>query len=177
MTRKIETGLNLQAIRDALNFETWEQVEPDREERRVYLGTVFALTPSGKYYMPYACSNVAACPVCKGSGTIGAHRKRRIRAKAKARANELIADAIRRYGRGSDGVRAQYAMRQRADRLADGFSCPRCEGIGSAEARDDEVWQEQAESELNSIGACLTSGDGDPCDLFACESRDVSESE
>jgi len=26
--------------------------------RRVYLGTVFELLPSGKYYMPYACSNV-----------------------------------------------------------------------------------------------------------------------
>lgn len=35
---------------------------------QVYLGTVFALTPSGKYYMPFACSNVASCPECGGDG-------------------------------------------------------------------------------------------------------------
>ena len=34
--------------------------DPDVEDDicAVFLGTVFALTPSGKYYMPWACSNV-----------------------------------------------------------------------------------------------------------------------
>jgi len=34
----------------------------------LYLGTVFALTPSGKYYTPYANSNVEDCPRCHGTG-------------------------------------------------------------------------------------------------------------
>ena len=34
--------------------------DPDVEDDicSIFLGTVFALTPSGKYYMPWACSNV-----------------------------------------------------------------------------------------------------------------------
>jgi hypothetical protein len=35
---------------------------------QAYIGTVFALIPSGKYYMPWACSNVEACPECDGDG-------------------------------------------------------------------------------------------------------------
>jgi hypothetical protein len=42
--------------------------EPDDEGRMietVFVGTVMALTPSGKYYLPFACSNVEVCPRCK----------------------------------------------------------------------------------------------------------------
>lgn len=34
----------------------------------LYLGTVFSIMPSGKYYLPFACSNVDACNRCKGKG-------------------------------------------------------------------------------------------------------------
>ena len=34
----------------------------------LFVGTVFSLTPSGKYYLPFACSNVELCPRCKGTG-------------------------------------------------------------------------------------------------------------
>lgn len=33
-----------------------------------FLGTVFSVMPSGKYYMPWANSNVDLCPRCKGNG-------------------------------------------------------------------------------------------------------------
>lgn len=33
-----------------------------------YLGSVFGLLPSGKYYTPFASSNVDACSRCKGEG-------------------------------------------------------------------------------------------------------------
>lgn len=33
-----------------------------------YLGSVLSFCPSGKYYLPFACSNVELCPRCKGSG-------------------------------------------------------------------------------------------------------------
>lgn len=37
-----------------------------------FVGTVFTLTPSGKYYTPFACSNVEPCPECDGDG----HRRK-----------------------------------------------------------------------------------------------------
>lgn len=55
----MNTGLKFDAIKVELEKAEWEQdEEPDREVRRIFLGTVFALAPSGKYYMPWACSNV-----------------------------------------------------------------------------------------------------------------------
>lgn len=47
-------------LRRLVNEQPWE-VDPEddtREERRVYLGTVMSLYPSGKYYTPFACGNV-----------------------------------------------------------------------------------------------------------------------
>ena len=58
-------------IADAVkNIDTWETGE-DWEGNKIksyFLGTVFCLYPSGKYYMPFACSNVELCPKCKGEG-------------------------------------------------------------------------------------------------------------
>jgi hypothetical protein len=53
----METGLNVQAIREELSGLEWE-LSDDGYKRSVYIGTVFNLAPSGKYYMPWACSNV-----------------------------------------------------------------------------------------------------------------------
>ena len=38
----------------------------DEKIQLVFLGTVFALAPSGKYYMPWACNNLTVCPECQG---------------------------------------------------------------------------------------------------------------
>ena len=37
-----------------------------QKEGTDFIGTVFGLYPSGKYYTPYANSNVDDCPRCKG---------------------------------------------------------------------------------------------------------------
>jgi hypothetical protein len=101
----MDTGLNFEAIKAQLEEAEWEKCEePDREVRRIFLGTVFALTPSGKYYMPWACSNVT-----------------------------------------------------------------------EAEADEDVQWREAVEAELAKFDAYLTSGEGDPCDLFAEQIRDKEE--
>ncbi|RLG42607.1 MAG: hypothetical protein DRO05_00590 [Thermoproteota archaeon] len=34
----------------------------------VFLGTVFQIFPSGKYYTPWARSNLEPCPQCRGKG-------------------------------------------------------------------------------------------------------------
>lgn len=59
-------------VRDGLvnlPYADGEENEEGRLVRRTFLGTVFALMPSGKYYTPFAASNVAECPRCKGTGT------------------------------------------------------------------------------------------------------------
>jgi len=78
----------------------------------LYLGTVFNLFPSGKYYTPWACSNVELCPRCKGEG------------------------------------------------------CNFCGNLGSREAFEDEIFREELEKQAEKYGGWITSGEGDPCDIF-----------
>lgn len=49
----------------------WEPLpDDDAWFKSVYLGTVFSLVPSGKYYTPWANSNVEICPRCADSGVL-----------------------------------------------------------------------------------------------------------
>jgi hypothetical protein len=53
-------------VKEEMSKEKWEP-DPWNDDipcRRIFLGTVFDLTPSGKYYMPWACSNVEICDNC-----------------------------------------------------------------------------------------------------------------
>lgn len=53
------TGLDWKEIRKELDLQDWEKDDFDEtESRRIYIGTVFNLLPSGKYYQPFACSHV-----------------------------------------------------------------------------------------------------------------------
>ena len=54
--------------------ETFENENEDIV-RSILLGSVFSLYPSGKYYMPFACSNVDECPLCKWKGVIETNEK------------------------------------------------------------------------------------------------------
>jgi hypothetical protein len=178
MEPNIETGLNLQVIRDQLNFSDWEEdpMNPGTETRQVFLGSVFGLTPSGKYYLPFACSNVEECPQCHGKGSLRGHRRQRIIKKAIKRLESLRQAADKR----GQGYRDKLVKRHaflRQSRVAYGYSCEFCGGLGSREAYLDQIWNEKAEAELESIGASLASGEGDPCDLFAAEYRDAEEEE
>lgn len=48
-------GIDWDAIRAEISERPWERSEDiEGEERYVFLGTVFNLTPSGKYYTPFA---------------------------------------------------------------------------------------------------------------------------
>ena len=38
--------------------------------KSVFIGTCFNIMPSGKYYQPFACSNVEKCSKCDGKGEI-----------------------------------------------------------------------------------------------------------
>jgi len=56
--------------------------------------------------------------------------------------------------------------------------CSWCGGIGSREAHLDQEWYEALDKVAEEHGLSIESGEGDPCDLFACvtlESRDERE--
>ncbi len=79
MSTQVETGFILKAIREELDSVEWEDRFGDEgQQRSVFLGTVFSLTPSGKFYTPFANSNVERCPQCCGDGSFPAHRKQRV---------------------------------------------------------------------------------------------------
>lgn len=185
---------NLVELRKKLDGEDWEESPEDEsiEVRRIYLGTVFSLTPSGKYYLPFACSNVAGdCKTCGGSGKltprVSRRRAKKIKAMLRLYGKRMLARLPQGWrltasrltsGRGYGDLSAHRAYferyrtkRQALHDLID-RQCKRCDGTGSQSAADDERWREQTEEDLRSIDCYLESGEGDPCDLFACESRD-----
>lgn len=54
-------------------------------------------------------------------------------------------------------------------------TAPWCDHRTEEEGEADDAWWEQAEQELDTIGAALTSGEGDPCDLYAVREVDDAE--
>jgi len=178
---------NIQSIVESMESSDWEDTfDGDRQERRVFLGTVFSLTPSGKYYLPFACSNVEPCPRCKGSGSVGAHRSLRVRKRNQARLDwsrrprQQAKHRARRERNARLGLPARNSFFfdwKTWQRHAHGVTCDFCGGCGSREAYLDEQWNEEAEAELNEVGYSLCGGEGDPCDLFAVESRDRPDDE
>lgn len=166
--KDIELGFDPKSVYDELMGE-----EPDDEGIvRVFLGTVFNLYPSGKYYTPYANGNVTLCPACNGSGKDPKMPKaaaRRARAAEGVQRREWVA----KYGMaGVGGMDWPPEIREASARLTKRVSryvrgCPKCNGVGSEEADADERWTEMAEAALDKYGVSLVSGEGDPCDIFA----------
>jgi hypothetical protein len=199
----VHHGFNLQAIRTELNRADWEDdaEEPGLQVRRLYLGSVLSLTPSGKFYTPFACSNVDACKTCKGTTRVVARRhKRRTQKKQAGRHARILRrfealygspdtetglepspSLAPRYRPTASERRAAYAFIDRQPKayrsryLRVGATCTACGGLGSREAYLDELWNEAAEEAISSIEGCyLEWVDGD---AFACESRDAEESD
>ena len=108
------------------NVEKYAEPTEDEEGNPVwsfFLGSSLALNYSGKYYQPWACSNVCACEYCNGSGVLGWYADYNIQAPPECRHT---------YIRTHD--------------------CVVCGGVGSEEAAKDEVFYEvleQIASEYN----------------------------
>ena len=175
---KTETGFDFAQIRAALNRETWELDPEDSENqiRRVWLGTIFGITPSGKFYTPFACSNVAGdCKVCGGLGTVAPRTGKRVRARAKRRQSDYSRGTIGRGGMGEPAGKA-YADRVRAARLAafnaTDLGCRACDGLGSRSAALDARWTAEMEREAAKIGTFLDYHDDS---IFVAECREAQE--
>jgi hypothetical protein len=180
---QIETNIDWEVVATKM-AEADLEVREDGEgaERRVYLGTVFNWLPSGKYYLPFACSNVEPCPTCQGEGDLPNPEQDDVaHAAAQAFSHWLCPELIGAYGLFFEGrwnpdlamqlsfVRALAARTQREVR------CDTCDGCGSQEAYHDDLWRERAESEAGALGYDLVNGESDPCDLFIVEHFDPEE--
>jgi hypothetical protein len=165
------TGLNWDSILSDLRSEPWAWRD-GQWERTTFIGTVFGLYPSGKYYTPWACSNVNPCDTCGGKGKLVRPIKRRI---AKKWTNYL--DRFQRLCQVRGVGWNSWAMKhnrhasfiQSRER---GHPCPACGGMGSREAYLDACFQEDLEAEAEQHGVYVTEGEGDPCDLLVGECRD-----
>lgn len=128
----VKTYINWKAVRKELDSQPWAKHEAGGSFREVFIGTVFGWYPSGKYYTPFAHSNVEICNACE-------------------------------------------------DRMApctEEFPCKwnnNPEKDGCCEACKDEEWRVNAEEEAEDRGLYLTSGEGDPCDLFIGEWKEEDE--
>jgi len=175
--KRIEHGLDLTAIRKALDEEEWEdgpECGTDYEERQIYLGSVFSLTPSGKYYAPFASGNLKGCPCCGGTGVRKPLIKSRVVKKRAGRRKRAILQGMK-----NDWTPRWSAKRDRASKLNDTGTtqCSRCEGCGSAEARDDEVWNVEVQKVFDEQGWFLTTNEGDSTQLMVGEVRAKEEDE
>jgi hypothetical protein len=65
------TGIDWDVVKEEMAQVPWETCwDGEDKERRVFLGTVMSLYPSGKYYTPFANSNVEVCDACAEAGDV-----------------------------------------------------------------------------------------------------------
>jgi hypothetical protein len=155
--------------------------DPDREERQVFIGTVFGLSPSGKYYLPFACSNVDPCPRCGGRGYNFKKHQTRLRTKKWRRKMDRVRRLfqVRGYIGHPERIDNTAIGRnyRRLQKLTETIHCEYCGGCGSHEAHLDELFNEKLEEEADAHGYFVTSGEGDPCDILVGECRDKEKFE
>src|SRR4051812_34962292 len=132
----MKTGIDWDRVRAELDAQPWEESD-GQLERMVFLGTVFALYPSGKYYTPFACSNVEPCPACNGTGTTPVRGKRRQLKKWESKIDRCRTMAHKRRMVGKlERLQSQgwYRAYWWAYKRVRPSGCPQCGGLGSREA-------------------------------------------
>ena len=177
---EIVTDINWDAVKAAMETAEWQDTfDDDRQEKSVFLGTVFALLPSGKYYLPFAHSNVNACPACNGQGVIINVSRRRAKKwlAARERCWRLAAKYHLQGNIEQLQKRSWYRYYRKTFALSGNWECQLCEGLGSYEAKLDELYYALLEREAEEHGFYIQNGEGDPCDIFAAVGRESSDVE
>lgn len=129
-------------------------MDPGEYERRLYIGNIATLTPSGKMYTCFANSNINRCHRCKGDGYI-TNPKKINRRRVSYWINQYD-KAAKRYEKApcqsnKDKFRqARYNFTKLSH--SEEIECPACEGIGSIEVLMDQKWWEVLNSECEDHG-------------------------
>lgn len=136
------------------------EIFEDEEENRyqsIYLGSSYNVMPSGKYYLPFAHSNLNICEKCDGSGQIDNPKgKTKSYNRAERQIKILIKKLSDTYWNMPEGYRNRLdLLRKRKAYYKPYIQCPICGGCGFPEAYQDELWTTRAEKELESINAYL----------------------
>jgi hypothetical protein len=179
----IANGLEFASEYTPGEFED-ERIETDDNNQIVqvigssYLGSILSISPSGKYYLPFACGNVDECSRCHGSGQgkiipcqycHGSGRRSletmandmhetlcQIKANIRQRSPECAIDeqtnTIECWVCNGSGQTHE--------------TCAYCGGLGSREAYEDQVWNETLDECATRHGGSIESGEGDPTDVF-----------
>lgn len=140
-------------------LEPTDAVSDDGERiESAYLGTVMGIMPSGKDYMPFACSNVTPCPNCRGEGSLP---------NPKASHKQVIKySRLRRRAWNNRQFPRAEQYSKKAQSYMDKIECPHCRGEGSVEAWRDAEFSQGMEDAAEAHRCWIESGDGDPCDMF-----------
>lgn len=173
---KTETNLDWDEILNDLRSQEWQDSEDGGKERFVFIGTVFSLYPSGKYYEPWACSNLDVCSNCNGKGTKNP-RKKRLYKKWRTAQNRChaMADKLNLNGNLTElqkhgWYRYYRTVTRSLQQIQLQMLCRSCGGMGSQEAHADSLYDEALHEEAASHGLFVISGEGDPCDILVGES-------
>lgn len=160
-------------VKDALdNLSQWElcdSLDGDfKQYLSYYLGTVFSIMPSGKFYMPWACSNIDSCPRCRGTG-----QGKLIPCQICNGTGKRIKESWMNFPEFKDGQEFTCNVCNGLGLVHD--TCQFCNGLGSREAYEDSIKQDALEHYADKYNAWIESGEGDPCDLFICKSIESEE--
>jgi len=160
--------------RSLRNSFRWDRVKAEAaQEGYCLLGSVFTLTPSGKFYAPFAFSNVAGCRRCKGTGTVrrsAGNADRLAVAQARLDAVDIrsLVDTHGGYSTWPSEIRAEVdALRAAVEREQVTQTCTWCDGTGSHEAAKDADWFTALERVAEEHGLFVGGPDGaDGCDVW-----------
>ncbi|MDD4429685.1 MAG: hypothetical protein PHG64_15030, partial [Paludibacter sp.] len=173
-------------IEETIQYEAKEIIESamkkiDSEEsykdmdgntlKSVFIGTCFNIMPSGKYYMPFACSNVEKCSKCDGKGKITNPNADMALYEENLKKEQFWIEYLRNnsvtyYQLSETNKKTLDSIRECLKYYDETVECPVCHGVGSEEVYLDQVMQEALEDYANKYGAFVHSGEGDPCDMF-----------
>lgn len=133
---------------------SYEGADEGEYRASFWLGSQIHLSPSGKFYMPWAHGNLNACKSCGGKG----------RVKARSKVDKLLVAEYQRL-ENEDKVEwpgdltpewTAYIQRKNVLVIAGvndrGVTCEQCGGNGYPEATADAAWYEQMEYMANENG-------------------------
>jgi hypothetical protein len=161
------------------------QDEDDNTIGSCYLGSL--INPSGKYYMPFACSNLDTCVSCKGTGT---NRIKKDICRLCNGTGKRLIDDLKQFPtilewikKDNIPVHSGWFGENYIDcNLCQGTgkistSCKQCGGLGSNEVYKDQEFDTALDDIAEAHGGYITYGEGAPCDTFFCMSIKNSQGE
>lgn len=170
----------IKALLEAADPEPVEEDE-DQVQRTVYLGSVLNLTPSGKVYFPFACSNVTKCPFCSGTGNVDNPFHDAALLLSASAERTVVTEAGKQTGLFCDWPADLQVKAKALDGIIEWaretIACPHCHSQGSREAHEDEEYRDYIEGKADELGAFITGSDGDGCDILIAKVEPAPEKE